>query len=221
MDTAVTTNKQGQALGRKGQATRLRLMQAAGKLLKTLSPVEMTAVSIAKIAKTSSGTFYMYFDDIKDVLYALSESAGQDMGNALEVLDEVWDLDHLETQSARLVSVFNEVWDNHREILRYRNMEADRGDSNFEKLRMDVYVPFVELLAQRMIGMCPPDNKISRGDARALASVLHGAMERMATTDPEVVNKGLGMRRLRAAQARVVAQVIASTCNDPAPLSKE
>lgn len=221
MDTAVTTNKQGQALGPKGQATRLRLMQAAGKLLKTQSPVELTAVSIAKMAKTSSATFYMYFDDIKDILFALSEAAGQDMGDALEVLDEVWDLSRLESQSARLVEVFNRVWDNHREILRYRNMEADRGDSNFEKLRMDVYVPFVELLAQRMIAMCTAEQKITRGDARAMASVLHGAMERMATSDPEVVNKGLGINRLKAAQARVVAQVIASSCANPVPLRKD
>lgn len=221
MDIAVTTNKQGQSLGPKGQATRLRLMRAAGELLKTQSPVELTAVSIAKMAKTSSATFYMYFDDIKDILFALSELAGQDMGNALDVLGEAWDLEHLDVHAQRLVEVFNEVWDNHREILRYRNMEADRGDVNFEKLRMDVYIPFVELLAQRMIGLCPGEQKITRGDARALASVLHGAMERMATTDPNVVNRAVGVRRLKAAQVRVVAQVIASSCNHPEPLPKD
>lgn len=221
METAVTTNKQGQSLGRKGQATRQRLMHAASKLLKTHSPVELTAVSVAKIAKTSSATFYMYFDDIKDILLALSDAAGQKMGDALEVLDEDWRLDNLETQASRLVDVFDRVWNTHREILRYRNMEADRGDVSFEKLRMDVYVPFVELLAQRMIGMCPGDQKISRGDARALASVLHGAMERMATTDPEVVNRGLGIKRLKSAQIRVVAQVVAASCENPVPFSKD
>jgi len=220
MDTLVTTNKQGQSLGRKGMATRRRLMDAAAKLLKVQSPVELTAVSIAKTAKTSSATFYMYFDDIQDILAALSELAAHDMGDALSILGESWNLDELEDFATRLVDVFDRVWNTHREVLRYRNMEADRGDPNFEKLRMDIYVPFVELFAQRMIALCPPDNKLSRGDARALASVLHGAMERMATTDPEVVKKGLGIKRLKAAQARVIAQVIASSCAAPAPLPK-
>ena len=52
MSVEVTSNKQGQSLGRKGLATRQRLMDATEQLLKTLSPVELTAVAIAKEAKT-------------------------------------------------------------------------------------------------------------------------------------------------------------------------
>ncbi|PWK91912.1 TetR family transcriptional regulator [Fulvimonas soli] len=219
--STVQTNKQGQSLGPKGHATRLRLMRAAETLLKTRSPVELTAVSIAKASKTSSATFYMYFDDIRDILAALSDVAGHEMSDALAVLDEPWLPDALENRAQQLVEAFYKVWDAHREVLRYRNMEADRGDPRFEKLRMDVYVPFVELLAQRLIALCPADRKMSRGDARAFASVLHAAMERMATTDPNIVNKGLGARRLKAAQARIIAHAIASVCAQPEPLPKD
>jgi AcrR family transcriptional regulator len=217
----VTINKQGQSLGRKGHSTRLRLMQATEKLLKTTSPVELTAVSIAKESKTSSATFYMYFDDIKDILAALSEDAGLEMSDALTVLDEPWGFDQLESQSVRLVEAFNRIWDTHREVLRYRNLEADRGDPRFDKLRSDEYVPFIELMAQRMIALCPPDRKMSRGDARAIASVFHGAMERMSMTDPDVVTKNVGIKRLKIAQARVIAQVIAASCSNPTPLPKD
>lgn len=217
----VTVNKQGQSLGRKGHSTRLRLMQAAEKLLKTVSPVELTAVAIAKESKTSSATFYMYFDDIKDILAALSEDAGHEMNDALTVLDEPWSFDQLESLSIRLVEAFNRIWDTRREVLRFRNLEADRGDPRFDKLRSDEYVPFIELMAQRMIALCPPDRKMSRGDARALASVFHGAMERMSMTDPDAVTQGVGTKRLKVAQARVIAQVIMASCSNPTPLPKD
>lgn len=218
--SGVETNKQGQSLGRKGQLTRARLMAAVEKLLKTQSPVELTAVAIAKEANTSSATFYMYFDDILDILAALSEAAGNEMNDALNVLGETWPLDELESYAARLVTVYEKVWNNHREALRYRNMEADRGDPRFEKLRMDVYVPFVELMAQRIVALSPPDNPISRGDARALASVLHGALERMAMTDPQIVDRNHGTKRLKSAQARVIAHVMALAAQNPTPLDK-
>ena len=62
----VTLNKQGQVLGRKGQETRRNLMAATRRLLCTSSPVDITAVAIAKVAGTSSASFYMYFDDVQD-----------------------------------------------------------------------------------------------------------------------------------------------------------
>ncbi len=216
----VSTNKQGQALGRKGFTTRLRLMDATRELLKTTSPVELTAVSIAKAAQTSSATFYMYFDDIKEVLIALAEVAGHDTADVFAVLDETWDTANLTRHADRLVAAFYAVWDKHREVLRYRNIEADRGDPGFDKLRMDVYIPFIELLAQRIIASCPPDDRPSRGDARALASVLHAALERLAATDPDVVSKGLGAVRLKAALARVIVQVVSNACCKDAPLPK-
>ena len=64
-------NKQGQARGKKGQATRARLMNAAERLLAKSSPLDLTAVAIAKAADTSSATFYMYFDDVKDIYLSL------------------------------------------------------------------------------------------------------------------------------------------------------
>lgn len=214
-------NKQGQAMGPKGLATRQRLLNAASKLLRTQSPVELTAVSIAKAAKTSSAAFYMYFDDIRDILYALGEIAFVDAGEIIDLLDEDWPSDELEDCATRFVEVFFSVWDRHRAVLRYRNMEADRGDPSFEKLRMNVYLPLIEALAQRLIASFPQERRPSRGDARTYAALIHAAMERIAQTDPILVARGLGLARIKAGMVRMILLIFENAGNMPALAKNE
>lgn len=213
-------NKHGQSLGRKGTATRLRLIRAAGRLLKTRSPVELTAAAIAREAKTSSPTFYMYFDDVREVLFALSANAAQNMGDVLAVLEEDWRPDAIEAHAIRLTEAFYQFWSLHRPVLRYRNLEAARGDPDFDQLRTEAYFPFVEALATRIIEACPPAARPSRGDARALAGVLLASIEYAATFEPEAIERTIGLKRMKAAQARVIAQVIRDTSRGHAPLAR-
>lgn len=213
-------NKQGQRLGRKGTETRMRLMKAAERLLRTHSPVQLTAVAIAKAAGTSTATFYMYFDDIREILIALAASTIQDMQSVLAVLEEDWDPDAVEEHAARLAEAFYQFWDLHRPVLRYRNLEADRGDPAFDKLRAEGFYPFIEGLATRILELCSAQTRPSRGDARALASVLYAAMEYQAAVEPEAVYRTVGLKRMKASQARVIAQVISATRRGHMPLPK-
>jgi AcrR family transcriptional regulator len=209
MVKTVTTNKQGQCLGEKGRATRARLMTAARTLLKKVSPLELTAVSIAQEAKTSSATFYMYFDDVKDIMFALSEAVGEDMKAVHEVLEEPWNPADIDLERAwRLIKTFDSIWQKHREILRYRNLEADRGDDRFERLRVQTYMPVIELMAKIIISAYPAGRRPQKHEAFAEAAVLYGSVEAIASTDPAVIERGLGMTSLQHARARVVAHVL-------------
>lgn len=207
----VKTNKQGQSLGRKGHATRRKLMDATSQLLEQMSPVELTVVAIAKEAETSSATFYMYFKDVKEVLYELSRAAGHDLLHVRSVLEEPWDPAKLESHAARLVKTYDLVWNKHRKILQYRNMEAERGDKLFEQLRMDVDLPFIELLARQILLISANRGGPTLGEAYALASVLQASVERLAAADPDLIRHSSGEKRLAAAQARVIAEAIGST----------
>ena len=203
--TAVDTNQQGQVLGRKGALTRAKLMAATRKLLEAYSPVELTAVAIAKEAGISSASFYMYFEDVRDVLFALATEAGAAMASVHDVVRQPWSADTLHGHALELVERFNETWHAHRQVLRFRNLEADRGDPRFEALRMSTYIPFIDLLARQIVAACPADRpRPTLGQAFALASVLHGAMERMASTDPAVVARNVGAHRLNDALAHVI-----------------
>lgn len=206
----VSMNKQGQVLGRKGQETRQRLMVATRRLLFTHALVDISAVAIAKAAGTSSASFYMYFDDVQDVLYSLALEAGEEMAKISRLLEDPWAPERFEEEALGLIEAMNGVWSRHREVLRYRNLEADRGDPRFEELRMNTYIPFIERFAKLILAVNPAVGSRKKSDAYAEATVLHAAMERLASTDPVVMERGLGSKRVNAAIARVVVQTLRS-----------
>jgi AcrR family transcriptional regulator len=208
MANDVTMNKQGQTLGRKGLETRQRLMSATRRLLYTHPLPDITAVAIAKAASTSSASFYMYFDDVQDVLYALSLDAGEEMAEVARLLEHPWDPTRFEEEALRIIESMNQVWSRHREVLRYRNLEADRGDPRFEELRMNTYIPFIERFAKLILAVHPAMGGRKKGDAYAEATVLHAAMERLAALDPVVMERGLGAKRVNAAIARIIVQTL-------------
>ncbi|AKH68661.1 transcriptional regulator, TetR family [Spongiibacter sp. IMCC21906] len=209
MRTVITTNNHGQSLGRKGMQTRTRLMDAARKLLKSGSLVELTAVSIAKKAKSSSATFYLYFSDVRDILLALTEEAESDMQAVHGILDEPWDPKVLDVDhSRRVVQAFVSVWDKHREVLRYRNLEADRGDPVFENIRLRTSVRIVNRFAEHILASYQEGSGGDKKTAQADASVLVAAMERLAATDPKTVEQGVGAQAMWDAMTRVIAQTL-------------
>jgi AcrR family transcriptional regulator len=209
MGTVVKTNKHGQSLGRKGHETRLRLMNATLQLLKTSSPVELTAVSIAKKAKSSSATFYLYFSDVRGILLALNEAAEADMAVVHDALDQPWDPSALNMEHAEgVVKAFVSVWDKHREILRYRNLEADRGDPSFESIRLRTSVRIVSRFAEHIFAAHARDAGFTRNDAMAEASVLVAAMERLAATDLDTVNRGVGADAMWRGMTRIIARTL-------------
>ncbi|MBH2074451.1 MULTISPECIES: TetR/AcrR family transcriptional regulator [unclassified Pseudomonas] len=218
MANDVTMNKQGQTLGRKGLETRQRLMSATRRLLYTHPLPDITAVAIAKAASTSSASFYMYFDDVQDVLYALSLDAGEEMAEVARLLEKPWNPARYEEEALGIIESLNMVWSRHREVLRYRNLEADRGDPRFEELRMNTYIPFIERFAKLILAVNPPMGGRKKSDAYAEATVLHAAMERLAALDPVVMERGLGAKRVNAAIARIVVQTLIGQPTDSASM---
>jgi len=208
MEMDTSTNKQGQILGRKGRETKAKLMEATRHLLQSQSPVELTAVGIAAEAGTSPASFYMYFDDPKDVFFSLGEEAGHDMVQIRELFDEPWEKDRLEAHAMAVIEGLNGVWTKHRAVLRFRNTEASRGDKRFEALRMDTFIPFIQRFAECILSVNPAGGNRKRADAYAEASILHGAMEHLAATDPDVTERYLGAKRVNANLARIMTLVI-------------
>jgi AcrR family transcriptional regulator len=214
----VEINKHGQALGRKGNSTRQRLMDATRELLTSHSPLELTAVSVAKEAGTSSATFYIYFNDVRDVIYHLSLVAGDEMREVHRILEEPWNPEQIEFDHAlRAVKAFIAIWDRHRDILRFRNLEADRGDKSFYELRLDSARPIITRLAERILEGYGPGAELTRGDALSDATVLFCAMEGLVATDPIHAREAhMSIDRLARAMARMIAKSIGSHSHVPA-----
>lgn len=211
----VAVNKHGQVLGEKGAETRRRLMEATRCLLNAHSPMELTPVVIAKKAETSPSTFYIYFDNIKDIMYALAQTAEEDTSELYAVLSEPWDAAKVEVARARrLVGAFCANWERHRAVLLYRNLEADSGDSRFVELRTRYYYPIVELIGIRILAGYQPNERPRMGDAYAEAASVYAALERTAATDPITIDRIWGTSRHKDALARVIAHVLGGRAQD-------
>jgi AcrR family transcriptional regulator len=204
----VEINKQGQKLGVKGQRTRQKLIDAAHDLLRQSATINICAVAIAKAADVSAASFYIYFEDVRDLLFEMGRIAGQEFNQVNAILDEDWTSGQEVEHALRFVKTFNATWARHREVLHFRNTEADRGNTRFEALLMETFKPIVIRLGDKIRDSFPRELRPSLRDARAQASFLLAGMERNASSDPKMVERELGLQHLEQATAEVIARAL-------------
>ena len=205
----IKINKLGQTLGRKGSKTRQGLIEAASRLLASLPPAEFTALAIAKEANTAPTTFYVYFNDVKDILYEVCALAEKDLAKLDESLAQLWDRKDPVSFARMIVETYHAIWDKNRAIYNFRNTQGDHGNQRFFDLRLKAALPIQEGLCTLILASYPPAQRPRRGLAYAEAIVLHAAIERMAAMDPALLESGLGVKRLKEAEIRILARAIA------------
>lgn len=181
-EEAAPVRREAAALGPKGAKTRRRLLDAAAELLETRSPVSLTAVAIARHAGVSPASFYVYFDDIGDIVHELALCANDDLGPLMAVLQR-WRTGELTgQQGARaFIAAYREHWNRHRTILNVRNLEADRGEARFLGMRQDAGTRIIRELAHLKSG--PDAAAAPSKEAVARATVVYAAIERLAATE--------------------------------------
>ena len=210
----LNTNKDGQAIGRKGSESRARLLEATRKLLAELpSARKLTASSIARAAGLASQTFYLYFDDVEEILLSLSAVASEDTADIIAALDAPWDMAAPRDYTAHVVEAFYHYWDRHRSILNIRNYMADRGDEAFVKVRSDSAIPIISKIAAHM-RTAQGESRLAERDALARAIIIFSAIERMAARYSTSQGQQFmpGGEELKRAEADILALLLS-----PAP----
>lgn len=193
--------------GTRGAKTRARLMDAARQMLKTCSPLELTAIGVSRSAGTAPPSFYVYFADTRDLLFALAEEASAAMiaiGRHFEP-PAMPPADPLSWATA-LVEDFVERWDHHCEVLAYRNLEADRGNARFDELRVASSLPVLNSLTDAILANRPKGSR--RVDVFAEAVIHYAVLERIATIERTTLPNRLQPRHYKAAMARMIATAI-------------
>ena len=172
--------KGGQPLGSKGIDTRQSLIEAARRLMHRVSPLQITATAISKEANTAPATFYVYFNGVEDVLWALCDLVTEDTNHLFADERFLRDADRLQDDALSLVKGYSEIWGRHSVILSYRNLEADRGNARFNLLLTRTGLPILKGLCDRIVEAAPSDKPIRRRDANAEAVVIIAAMDRLS-----------------------------------------
>lgn len=206
------TNKQGQALGRKGAESRARLLQAARDMIDTVPADKLTASAIAREAGLASQTFYLYFADTDEILLSLAAAAERDNADIVAALDGSWDPADLDAHAQRFIAAFYRHWDQHRAILNIRNFRAEMGQAEFVRARDDAAMPIVRRLAAR-IGAAQGDAVLDDRDALARAIIIFSAIERMASRYAVIQNGGsvLDADDLKRAEAHILRLMLSPT----------
>lgn len=178
VEGARRANKLGQRMRPKGAATERNLMQATLSLLKEQSPLDLSVHRIAREAGTSPATFYIYFKSVREVILALVDTLHEPyLRDVLPTLQGPWH-DASETHVRRFVLAYFAFWDEHRRLLAVRNLEADLGDKEFLDRRIDMSMPVVDALCER-IRDTGSRRTMPRAQAWAQAVVCCAAMEEM------------------------------------------
>ena len=202
------TSKNGQPLGNKGMETRLGLMAAARRLMERMSPLNITAAAISKEAGTAAATFYVYFDDVEDILWAMCDQIAQDTTDLFADDRVLRETGRLEEDALAFVKAYSEIWSRHGPLLLYRNLESDRGNIRFNQLVTRIALPILRALTDRIVATCPPDKPMTRSEANAEAVVIVAALDRIAAALHLYPEDSLTPDVLQRAEARVLARLL-------------
>jgi AcrR family transcriptional regulator len=201
-------SKAGQPLGSKGTETRLKLMAAARRLMNKTSPLSITAAAIAKEAGTAGATFYVYFNDVEDIVWALCNAIAQDTTNLFADDSILRDDARLEKDALAFVKAYAEIWTRHGPLLLYRNLESDRGNARFNQLVLRIALPILKALTDRIVAVSTANKPITRGEANAEAVVIYAGIDRIAAALHQYPRDGLMPDVLLRAEARVLTRML-------------
>jgi AcrR family transcriptional regulator len=129
----------GRIAGKRGQATRARLLECLGEMLVAQSYRSITVIDVARLAGTSPATFYQYFPDIETAIIEIANDMAKDGAHLKELADgRVWAGKSGMQAAEALVDGFLDFWKQHEAILRVVDLATAEGDKRFHKIRMKI-----------------------------------------------------------------------------------
>jgi AcrR family transcriptional regulator len=170
----------GRVPGRRGRATRQKLLEQTAEMLQTTSYRELKVVDIARGAGTSPATFYQYFPDVEAAILVLSEELTLEGIAVSDLARGSWKGKAGYQTAADLVGGFLDFWEKYRALLRVVELATLEGDQRFRSVRTRFTTKLTEALTEtiesfRKDGKHPVDL-----DAQATAGVLVSMLAHVA-----------------------------------------
>jgi AcrR family transcriptional regulator len=129
----------GRVAGRRGQATRQKLLDCLGEMLSTSPYRDVKVIDVARMAGTSPATFYQYFPDVEGAVLELADETAKEGTSLTElVAGRSWAGKAGAQASEQLVDGFLSFWRKHDAILRVIDLGAAEGDKRFSRIRLRI-----------------------------------------------------------------------------------
>lgn len=138
----------GRVPGRRGRATRQRLLDQTAAMLATSSYRDLKVIDIAREAGTSPATFYQYFGDVEAAILVLAEEMAASGAHLTDIIDNgSWKGKAGYQTSLELVDAFLTFWEENRPVLRVLHLATDEGDRRFRDIRVHLLNDITRALA--------------------------------------------------------------------------
>jgi AcrR family transcriptional regulator len=129
----------GRVAGRRGQATRQKLLDCLSEMLSSSPYRDVKVIDVARKAGTSPATFYQYFPDVEGAVLEIAEQMAAEGAALTELLQgRTWTGKAGWQTAQELVDGFLEFWRKNDAILRVVDLGAAEGDKRFYKIRMKI-----------------------------------------------------------------------------------
>src|SRR6202453_520081 len=135
-DPELIATTDGRVPGRRGRATRQRLLECTAELLVATPWRSIKVIDIAREAGTSPATFYQYFENVEAAITVLAEELVEGAGELAALVDGgssegvSWDT------SVTVGQGFMDYWDGNRAVFRVVELTTVEGDLRFQGLRV-------------------------------------------------------------------------------------
>lgn len=129
----------GRVAGRRGQATRQKLLDCLSEMLSSSPYRDVKVIDVARKAGTSPATFYQYFPDVEGAVLEIADQMAAEGAGLTELLaGRSWAGKSGWQTAQELVDGFLEFWRKNDAILRVVDLGAAEGDKRFYKIRMKI-----------------------------------------------------------------------------------
>ncbi|HUW03442.1 MAG TPA: TetR family transcriptional regulator [Acidimicrobiales bacterium] len=192
----------GRVPGRRGLATRQRLLDETAAQLDKSSFRDLKVIDIARDAGTSPATFYQYFADIESAVLALAEQMVEASPLAQVIESTAWTDAAALAGSFATVDAFLGFFAEYQPVLRVVDLLMSEGDDRFGEVRARMLNPAARELSA-IVERHQGEGRHADGvDPMAHAGVLVTMLAHIAGRQPAFEHWGIGPADLRNSLAR-------------------
>ena len=202
-DSGTLATTDGRVPGRRGRATRQRLLECTAELLTTTAWRSIKVIDIARQAGTSPATFYQYFENVEQAILVLAEELMEGAALLAELVDGNWTEEASWETATSVVTGFMDYWESNRSVFRVVELATEEGDRRFQGLRVRALNAVTVTLA-RVIGAGGAGSSPAGTDPMAVAATLISMLAHVAAHQYGFEFWGIRTMAMVDSQARVL-----------------
>ena len=199
-----TTATDGRVIGERALQTRRRILDATAALLREQGALDVKAMDVAREVGTSPATFYQYFADVEDAIFALALELPEKVAPIQTQFERDWSGPAGLDLARQAVSDYTDFWDENAAVLRVLLLRADERDERFRQVRRDYNAPFMTAKVRSAQDVGRIAGAI---DAEATAGAMLAALDRLPNYREGFEKRGTS----REAMIETVARLLHSS----------